>query len=71
MVVLHVDELGEDLPLVTAGVVVVRVPRGLLLRPLLAGVAAAHVLLLVEVVVLVLVEVGLGHLVRRFVIEVW
>ena len=58
---LAVLELGQDLPLVAAGVVVVGVELGLLLAALLARVTGEHGLLLVKVVVLVLVEVGLGH----------
>ncbi len=43
---LRVLELCEDLPLVSSGVVVVRVLLGLLLRPLLPGLAAVHGLVL-------------------------
>jgi len=54
-------ELLQDLPLVTTRVVVVGVLLGLLLGALLAGMARVHGLFLVEVVVLVLVKVVLGH----------
>ena len=59
---LRVLELGDDLSLVAAGVVMVGVHLGLLLGPLLAGLAAEHGLVLIVVVVLVLVEVLLRHL---------
>lgn len=49
-ILLHVDELGGDLPLVAAGVVAVRVHLGLLLGPLLAAVARVHGFALVVVV---------------------
>ena len=49
-ILLHVDELGGDLPLVAAGVVAVRVHLGLLLGPLLAAVAGVHGFALVVVV---------------------
>lgn len=58
---LGVLQLGHDLARVAAGVEVVRVVARLLLGPSLAGVARVDQLVLVEVVVLVLVEVGLGH----------
>ena len=57
----RVLELGDDLSLVTSRVVVVSVHLSLLLGPLLAGFAAEHGLVLIEVEVLVLVEVLLGH----------
>ena len=49
-ILLHVDELGGDLPLVAAGVVAVRVHLSLLLGPLLAAVARVHGFALVVVV---------------------
>ena len=49
-ILLHVDELCGDLPLVAAGVVAVRVHLGLLLGPLLAAVARVHGFALVVVV---------------------
>ena len=55
---LRVLELGDDLSLETAWVVVVGVHLGLLLGPLLAGLAAEHGHVLIGVVVLVLVQ---GH----------
>lgn len=58
---LGVLQLGQDLARVAAGVEVVGVLARLLLGTSLAGVARVDQLVLVEVVVLVLVEVGLGH----------
>merc|ERR1719436_1126754 len=56
-ILLHVDELGGDLPLVAAGVVAVRVHLSLLLGPLLAAVARVHGFALIIVVVIVLILV--------------
>jgi uncharacterized membrane protein YccC len=58
---LGILELLQNLSLVTSGVVVVCVLFSLLLGALFSRVAGVHGLLLVEVVVLILVEVGLGH----------
>ena len=64
LVLLHVLELGGDLPLVAPGAVAVGVHLGLLLGPLLAAVAGHDGLVLVVVVVLVLIlvlGVSIGH----------
>jgi hypothetical protein len=63
LICLCVLQLGDDLSLVAARVVAVRVQLGLLLGALLARVAAEHGLVLVVGVVhvLVLVKVGFGH----------
>ena len=58
----RVLEFGHDLSLVAARVVVVGVQLGLLLRSLLAGLAAVHGLVLIVVEVFVVVEVLLRHL---------
>ena len=56
-VLLHVLELGGDLPLVTRGVVAGSVHLSLLLGPLFAAVPGHHGLVLVVVVVLILILV--------------
>jgi len=61
-VLLGVHQLVTDLTLMTSRVMKVGVLAGLLLRSLLPAVSTHHVLVLVVVVVLELVEVGLGHL---------
>lgn len=61
VVLLGVLQLGGDLTGVAAGVEVVRVLAGLFLASPLSGVPCVHQLVLLEVVVLILVEVGLGH----------
>ncbi len=58
---LRVLEFGEDLPLVSSGIVVIGVLLRFFLGALLAGAAAEHGLVLVKVVMFVLVEVRLGH----------
>lgn len=62
LVLLGVVQFGDDLPGVSARVVPVGVLARLLLGALLAAVRRVDVFLMLEVVVLVLVEVGLRHL---------
>lgn len=62
LVVLCVHQLGDDLPGVARGVEVVGVLVDLLLGALLAAVSREDVLVVVEVVVVVLVKEGFGHI---------
>lgn len=59
LVVLRVTELGDNLPGMAAGVVVVGVATCLLLGALLAAVAREDVLVVIKVVVVVVVQVRL------------
>ncbi len=61
VVVVGVHQLGQNLAGMTGGIEVVGVLIGLPLVALLAAVSREDVLVMVEVVVLVLIEVGLGH----------
>lgn len=68
LVVLSVHELGDDLSGMAGRVEVVSVLVDLLLGALLAAVSGEDVLVVVEVVVVVLVKEGFGHIyVWRFV----
>lgn len=61
-ILLRVLQLGNDLAGMATGVEVVGVFAGFLLSTSLSRMAGVHQLLLVEVVVLIFVEVSLGHL---------
>lgn len=62
LVVLCIDQLGNDLSGMAGRVEVVGVLAYLLLSALFAAVAGENVLVVIEVVVVVFVEESLGHI---------